>query len=160
MHRGRAPFPQRSHVRDPQAMFTEARLAVTKAPCYIGRNTLASLNSMLVDKIVPSSMATTLVEIARFVWEQNQEEAAEFLSTSGHEVPVEQIVHLPDPISFGNADQVALVERVWKPMTPNLSMQEDFETTKGVLLLGMRGNTQDPDLALSLWCRALAAEAH
>jgi hypothetical protein len=24
----------------------------------------------------------------------------------------------------------------------------------------MRGNTQDPDLALALWCRALAAEAH
>ncbi|UOB24287.1 KAP family NTPase [Pseudomonas orientalis] len=145
---------------NPQAMFTEARLAVTKVPCYVGRHTLASLNSMLVEKIVPSSLATTLVEIARFVWEQNPEEAAEFLSTSGHEVPVEQMAHLPDPISFGNADEVALLERVWRALTPNLSMQEDFETTKGVLLLGMRGNTQDPDLALSLWCRALAAEGH
>lgn len=144
----------------PQAIITEARIAVTKSPCCVGRHTLASLNSMLVDEIAPSSLSTTLLEIARFVWEQSPEEAVEFLSTSGHEVPVEQMAHLPDPINFEKPDEVALLERVWKALTPNLSIKDDLETTKAVLLLGMRGNTRDPDLALALWCRALAAEAY
>ncbi|WP_265535354.1 KAP family P-loop NTPase fold protein [Pseudomonas saponiphila] len=144
----------------PQAMFSDARLAVTKSPNYVGRHALASLNSMLANKIVPASLATTLVETSRFIWEQNPEEAVEFLSTSGLELSVEQMANLPDPIDFGKPAEVALLERVWKALTPNLSMKEDLDTTKAVLLKGMQGNTQDPDLALSLWCRALAAEAH
>jgi hypothetical protein len=143
-----------------QTIISEARVAVTKSPCCAGRHTLASLNSMLVDEVAPPSLAATLVEIARFVWEQSPEEAVEFLSTSGHELSVEHIAHLPDPINFGNSDEVALLERVWKALAPNLSVREDFDTIKAVLLLGMRGNTQDPDMALSLWCRALASEAY
>ncbi|RYE65860.1 MAG: hypothetical protein EOO81_12175, partial [Oxalobacteraceae bacterium] len=37
-----------------QAMISEARVAVTKSPCCVGRHALASLNSMLVDEIAPS----------------------------------------------------------------------------------------------------------
>jgi len=60
-----------------------------------------------------------------------------------------------DPINSGKPDEAVMVDRVWKALTPNLSIQEDFETTKAVLLKGMQGSAQDPDLALSLWCRAL-----
>ncbi|WP_282363086.1 P-loop NTPase fold protein [Pseudomonas sp. PS01297] len=144
----------------PQAMFNDARLAVTTSPNYVGRHALASLNSMLANEIVPDSLATTLVETACFIWEQNPYEAVEFLSTSGLELSVEQMANLPGPINFGKPAEVLLLERVWKALTPNLSMQEDLDTTKAVLLKGMDGNTQDPDLAMSLWCRALAAEAH
>ncbi|PRA33657.1 KAP family P-loop NTPase fold protein [Pseudomonas poae] len=144
----------------PQAMFNDARLAVTTSPAYVGRHVLASLNSMLANEIVPGSLAATLVETACFVWEQNPEEAVDFLSTSGHELSVEQMANLPNPINFSNPAEVSLLEHVWKAVASNLSIQEELDTTKAVLLKGMDGNTQDPDLALSLWCRALAAEAH
>jgi hypothetical protein len=144
----------------PQTLFAEARQTAVSSPGFVGRHTLASMGSMLADKVVSDTLTTSLVETACVVWQQRPAEAVDFLSSGREELSVSQIADLADAIDYNNAEEVGLLERAWKAMTPNLSVSDDLETTKAVLLKGKRGPTSDPDLILAVWCRALGAEAH
>ncbi|RMO81766.1 KAP P-loop domain-containing protein [Pseudomonas syringae pv. maculicola] len=143
----------------PQTLFAEAQQTAVSSPGFVGRNTLASLNSMLSDGVIPQALSSNLVETACVVWQQRPLEAADFLST-GVDLSITQIAELSDAIDYNKPEEVALLERVWKTITPNLSIVGDLEATKAVLVKGKRGSSTDPDLCLALWCRALGMEAH
>lgn len=144
----------------PQTLFAEAQQTAISSPGVVGRYTLASLSSMLANEVVSDTLSSNLVETACVVWQQRPVEAVDFLSSGKEELSIAQIAGLADAIDYNNTEEVGLLERAWKAMTPNLSISEDLETTKAVLVKGKRGSTTDPDLVLALWCRALGVEAH
>lgn len=144
----------------PQTLFAEARQTAIASANFVGRHTLASMNSMLEYGIVPESLSSNLDETALVVWQQQPVEAVDFLSSGREDLSVAQITNLLDSVNFKKDEEARMLERVWASFTPNLSIDEDLEVTKAVLLKGKKGNTSDPDLAMSLWCRALAGEAH
>ncbi|MGF6395992.1 KAP family P-loop NTPase fold protein [Pseudomonas plecoglossicida] len=144
----------------PQALFMEARQTAASNPGFAGKHTLASMNSMLDNGVVPESLSSTLDETACIVWQQRPAEAVDFLSSGRKDLSVAQISDLADAIDYNKNEEVRLLERAWKAITPHLSILEDLEATRAVLLKGKRGGIQDTDLALSLWCRALGAEAY
>jgi hypothetical protein len=94
------------------------------------------------------------------VWQHEPAEAVDLLSSGKVELSPAQAANLADIIDFKDSQEVSLLERVWKAITPNHSIAQDLETTKAVLIKGGLGSPADPDLALALWCRALGIEAH
>lgn len=144
----------------PEGLFTEAQQTANSSPGFVGRHTLSSLNSMLADEVIPDTLSSNLVEIACAVWKHKPVEAVAFLCSGEVEMSAAQIKGLAANIDYNDIEEVDLLERVWSAMTPNLSISEDEEITKAVLALDKRGTTADPDLILTLWCRALGAEAH
>lgn len=157
---GRWPtIEQLPHGYSPQALFNEARQQASSSPGMVGKYTLASMESMITGGIVPSTQGAQLVDTACAVWQQNPAQAIDSL-TSGHvRLSSPQLTTLADGVDFNKAVQVEMLERAWTALIPELPVDEYVSAGKAVLLKGPRGNVNDPDLAFSIWCRALKIEA-
>lgn len=143
----------------PQSLFTEAWQIAAASPGFVGRHTLASMESMLATEIVPANLRPQLIETACLVWQQRPVEAVDFLSSGNKGLSVSQMAALPEAIDFNNDQQVDMLERAWRALIPELQASDYVEATKAVLLKGSLGNVKDPDRALTVWCRALQMEA-
>lgn len=143
----------------PQNLFTEAKQVAAASPGFVGRHTLASMESMLAGGLVPANLRPQLIETACLVWRQRPEEAADFLSSGSQALSVSQMATLLEAIDFNNDQQVDMLERAWSALIPQLPVSDYIEATKAVLFKGSFGNLKDPDLALTVWCRALQIEA-
>lgn len=158
---GRWPsVDQLSHGYAPQTIFVEAMQTATSSPGFVGRNVLASMKSMLVDEVVPETLAVNLVETACVVWKQRPAEAVDLLSSGKENLSAVQVADLADTVDLNDEEEVELLRRVWEAVVPNQSVANDLDVTKAVLLKGKRGTVSDPDLVFATWCIALGREAH
>ncbi|MEP9317757.1 P-loop NTPase fold protein [Pseudomonas sp. LABIM340] len=158
---GRWPSVEKlSHGYAPQTIFGEVMQTANSSPGFVGRNALASMKSMLVDKVVPETLAISLVEVACVVWRQRPAEAVDLLSTGKEDLSAAQVADLVDTIDVNDDEEIGLLGRVWGVVVPNQSAASDLDVTKAVLLKGKRGTVNDPDLAFAMWCSALGDEAH
>jgi len=144
----------------PQTIFAEAVHTAVSSPGFVGRNTLASMKSMLDDKVVPDTLATNLVETACVVWKQRPAEAVDFLSSDKEDLSATQLADLADTININDEVEAGLLGRVWGAIAPNQSISNDRDVTKAVLLKGKRGTISDPDLTFTMWCIALGHDAY
>lgn len=143
----------------PQALFNEARQHAGASADVVGKHTLASMASMIESGIVPDTMRTQLIETACLVWQKHPDEAVDYLSTGGLRLSISQLAALADAVNFSDEAHVGMLERAWTAMIPELPVNEYVEAGKAVLLKGPMGNLKDPDLAFTVWCRALEIEA-
>ncbi|MGY2258002.1 KAP family P-loop NTPase fold protein [Pseudomonas sp. SDO55104_S430] len=143
----------------PNSLFMEASQVAVASPGFVGQHTLASMESMLTMGIVPADLHPQLIETACLVWQQRPAEAVEFLSSGNKEMSVTQIAALCEAIDFNTSLQVDMLEHTWKALIPELAISDRTEATKAVLLKGSLGNVNDPDLAFSVWSRALQGKA-
>lgn len=158
---GRWPSVQQlPHGYAPQTLFVEAMQTANSSPGFVGRNALASMKSMLVDEVVPETLAINLVETACVVWRQRPAEAVDLLGTGKEDLSAAQVADLADTIDFNDDEEVGLLGRVWEAIAPNQSVSNDLDVTKAFLVKGKRGTIGDPDLAFAMWCIALGHEAH
>lgn len=143
----------------PHSLFMEARQLAETSPGSVGRYTLASMESMLNTEVVPANLNPHLIETACLVWRQWPEEAIDCLSKGDKQLSITQISGLAEAINFTDELQVNQLEKTWKSIIPNLPMSDYLEITTAVLLKGSFGNTADPDLAFTVWCRVLQGGA-
>jgi hypothetical protein len=147
------------HGYAPQTIFNEARQHATSSPGTVGKYTLASMESMITSGIVPQAQRVHLDETACAVWHKSPAQAVDYLASGRARLSVGQLAALIDSVEFTDENQVVMLERAWTILIPELSDGEYVDASKAVLLKGPRGNLNDPDLAFSVWCRALQNEA-
>ncbi|MBO2921836.1 KAP family P-loop NTPase fold protein [Pseudomonas asiatica] len=143
----------------PQSLFNEARQHAGTSPEVVGKHTLASMASMIESGIVADTQRTQLIETACLVWQKRPGEAVDYLTSGGLRLTISQMAALADAVDFSNEAQVGMLERAWTANIPELPVNEYVDAGKAVLLKGPMGNLNDPDLAFTVWCRALQIEA-
>ena len=143
----------------PTVLFNEARQHAGAFADVVGKHTLATMASMIKSGVVPDTQRTQLIETACLVWQKRPHEAVDYLSTGGLRLSISQMAAMADAVNFSDEAQVDMLERAWTAMIPELPVSEYVEAGKAVLLKGPMGNLNDPDLAFTVWCRALQIEA-
>ncbi|WP_346830019.1 P-loop NTPase fold protein [Pseudomonas abietaniphila] len=157
---GRWPtVEQLPHGYAPQTLFNEARQQAKSSPTTVGKYTLASMESMITSGCVAVAHRAHLVETACEVWQQHPDQAVDYLTSGQARLTVPQLAELVEGIDFGEDEQVGMLERAWTALIPQLPVGEYVDAAKAVLLKGPRGNLKTPDLAFTVWCRALDIEA-
>lgn len=114
---------------------------------------------MIKSGIVPDTQRTQLIETACLVWQKRPGEAVDYLTSGGLRLTISQMAALADAVDFSNEAQVGMLERAWTAIIPELPVNEYVDAGKALLLKGPMGNLNDPDLAFTVWCRALQIEA-
>jgi hypothetical protein len=144
----------------PQAIFDGAIQVARTSPQEAKRGLLHSLESMLHARIVGVEHEKVLIEVACLIWQTRPAEAEEFLARTTGALSADQIAAMSNVINWGEANEVAWLEKTWKNAAQNLAPAERITATLQIVAKGQIGTSELPDQGLTLWTQSLGEHAY